>query len=402
MTGTQNNKPDTTVVTEAKSENNNKNKKRSKTLLWVSFALGIIALAWLGYYVFYLRFHEYTDDAYANGSLINLQSAIPGSVVAFYADDTDFVKEGQLLVLLDATDYQLAYGRELAALASTVLQVRQLYDSVDVNRANTESKRVTASRALYDFQNRQNLVNSQAVSKEDFTHSKDDLSIAQHDLELAESQLKVALAAAGNTSIEQHPLIEQQKERVRQAYYDLAHCAIYAPATGYVAKRAVNVGMRVTNTTNLMAIIPTDYMWVDANFKETQLTYMRIGQPATVWFDLYGSKVPFKGKVLGIASGSGSVFSIIPPQNATGNWIKIVQRLPVRVSLDAELLKKYPSRLGISAEVDINITQQDLPMLATEPSTKPVGKTRVFDIDMAKVNAEIERVIKENLQPSKP
>lgn len=401
MTGTQNNKPDITVVTEAKSENNNKNKKRSKTLLWVSFALVIIALAWLGYYVFYLRFHEYTDDAYANGSLINLQSAIPGSVVAFYADDTDLVKEGQLLVLLDATDYHIAYDRELAALASTVLQVRQLYDTVTVNQANTESKRVAAARAFYDFQNRQNLVNTQAVSNEDFIHSKDELSIAQHDLELAESQLKVALAAAGNTSIEQHPLIEQQKERVRQAYYDLVHCAIYAPATGYVAKRAVNVGMRVTNTTNLMAIIPTDYMWVDANFKETQLTYMRIGQPATVWFDLYGSKVAFKGNVLGIASGTGSVFSIIPPQNATGNWIKIVQRLPVRISLDPDLLQKYPCRLGLSAEVDVNITQQDLPMLATKPTKKPVATTNVFNIDMAKVNAEIERVIKENLNRSK-
>lgn len=375
---------------------------RSRILWLFSFGLLILGIVWVLYWFFYLQYCEFTDDAYANGNMISINSAIPGSVVAFFADDTDLVKEGQLLALLDCTEYQVAYEKELATLASVVLQVRQLYDNVKVSRANLETKQIALEKAQYDFDNRSRLVDAKAVTGEDFVHSKDDLLTAQSDFKLAEQQLHVALDAAGNTSVETHPQIEQQKGNVRTAYYNLQHCSIFAPATGYIAQRSVNVGQWATPATDLMAIIPTDYVWVDANFKETQLTYMRIGQPARVWFDIYGSKVEYKGVVLGIASGSGSVFSIIPPQNATGNWIKIVQRLPVRISLDPETVKNYPSRLGISAEVHVDITNQDLPMLALTPPTKPVGTTRVFDIDLEKVNTVIDEIIRKNLKQEQP
>lgn len=370
---------------------------RNRKLVWVTGVIILCAFLWLCYWLFYLQYHESTDDAYANGNMIYVNAAVPGSVVAFFADDTDLVQEGQLLILLDATAYRVAYEKELATLASTVLQVRQLYDSVLANQANVDNKRIAMKKALYDYDNRANLVGAKAVSNEEFIHAQDSLKMAQFDLKQAEHQLQVAQDAAGVTSIVQHPLIEQQKKNVLTAFYNLEHCSIYAPATGYVALRSVDVGQWATVTTALMAIIPTDYVWVDANFKETQLTYMRIGQPATVWFDLYGSRHPFKGKVLGIASGSGSVFSLIPPQNATGNWIKIVQRLPVRISLDPETLKHYPTRLGISAEVDVNISNQSLPLLAEIPSTKPVSKTRVYDLNFDQVNALIDAIIRKNL-----
>lgn len=372
-------------------------KPRSRALIWFTIALIIIAVAWFCYWFFYLRFHEYTDDAYANGNLININSAISGSVVAFYADDTDLVEEGQLLVLLDSTPYQVAYDRELATMGSVVLQVRQLYDTVDVNRANVENKQIALQRASFDYENRKRLVNTLAVSNEDFIHSKDDLLTAQLNVEQAQFQLQAAQSAAGNTKLVDHPLIKEQKEKVINAYYNLIHCSIYSPATGYVAQRTVQVGQWVAPNTDIMAVIPTDYVWVDANYKETQLTDMRIGQPATVWFDIYGD-VEFKGKVLGIASGSGSVFSIIPPQNATGNWIKIVQRLPVRISLDPQQIKKYPTRLGISSEVNVDITNRDLPMLAQVPSKKAIGTTRVFDLDLNEVNKVIDEIISKNLK----
>lgn len=374
---------------------------RSQLLWWLTISLVLIGLVCLALWFFYFRFHEFTDDAYANGNMININAAIPGSVVAFYCDDTQLVTEGQLIIQLDSTDYQVQFDKELAALASVVLQVRQLYNAVEVNKANVESKKSSLAKAKFDFENRLQLHHDHplSVSNEDFVHSKDDFLIAEAEVKLAEKQLETARIAVGNTPLMMHPLIEQQKSNVRAAYYNLCHCSIYAPATGYVAQRAVEVGQSVTPLVDLLAIIPADYVWVDANFKETQLTYMRIGQTATVWFDLYGSKIMYEGKVLGIASGSGSVFSLIPPQNATGNWIKIVQRLPVRISLDPRKVKEYPIRLGISAEVHVDITNQNLPRMAQIPSTQPIAVTKVFDIDMNKVNRLIEEVIQQNLNP---
>ena len=392
--------PEKKLDVPGKEVNRSSNKSRSRALWWFTLALLIAGLAWFCYWYFYLQYHESTDDAYANGNLVNINSVISEAVIAFFADDTDLVKEGQLLVQLDPTNYLLAYNRELATLASVTLQVRQLYDNVQTNRANVENKRVTLERSKFDYKNRLSLreSNPQAVANEDFVHSNQDFSAAKFDLQQAESQLEAAMAAAGNTPIEKHPLIEQQKENIRMAFYNLQHCSIFSPTTGYVAQRSVDVGEWVTPLVNLMAVIPIDYVWVDANFKETQLGKMRIGQTTTVWFDLYASKVKYEGKVIGIASGTGSVFSLIPPQNATGNWIKIVQRLPVRISLDSEKIQKFPVRLGISAEVEVDISNQDLPLLATSPPVKPVAKTRVFEINLEGVNQLMDKIVRENLK----
>jgi membrane fusion protein, multidrug efflux system len=387
-----------TVTDNKQPEKQSNNFLRSKLLIGITAAILLAGLIWLLVWIFYLQYYEFTDDAFANGNLTNINAAVSGNVVSFNVQDTDWVKEGELIVSLDRSYYQVAYEKELETLASIVLQVSQLYDQVIVNKVLVENKKTILSKSKYDYENRRQLISSKAISNEDYTHSKDDFSVAQLDLELAEAQLKSAADAAGNTSLEEHPLLEKQKSTVRLAYYNLQHCCIYAPTTGYVAKRNVGVGQWVSPTANLMTIIPSQGVWVDANFKETQLTYMRVGQPATVWFDLYGSKVQFKGKVLGIASGTGSVFSIIPPQNATGNWIKIVQRLPVRISLDPQQVEKYPIRIGISAEVDVDITNQNLPRLVNVLSKQPVVETKVFNIDFAIVDQEIENVIQNNLK----
>jgi membrane fusion protein (multidrug efflux system) len=318
--------------------------------------------------------------------------------VAFYADDTDFVTEGMLLVELDSTKYRVQYEKELAALASTVLDVSQIYDRVQVSQANTQSRQALLNATKSEYENRLSLLESKTISNDDLAHAKDDYDLAQSNLTQALRELRIAIDAAGTTSPENHPHIIEQKAKVRTAYYLLKHCSIYAPASGNIAQRTVEVGQWVRPGDNLMAIIPTDYVWVDANFKETQLTHMRIGQPTKVWFDIYGSKVIYEGKVLGIASGAGSVFSIIPPQNATGNWIKIVQRLPVRISLDAKTLKRYPTRLGISAEVDVDITNQDLPLVTNNPTpAQPIAKTQVFNLDFQEVDKIMLEIVQVNL-----
>lgn len=387
-----------------KESDNGTKKKRSRALWWFTLAIVICGIAWFCYWFFYLRYYESTDDSYGNGNLININSVISGAVVAFFADNTDLVKEGQLLVLLDRTEYEIIYRKELATLASVTLQVRQLYDNVQTSLANVKNKRAILERAKFDFETRLKLIkkNPEAVAEEDFVHAHRNYDAALFDLQQIESQLESAMAAAGNTAPEQHSKIEEQKETIRRAFYNLEHCSIFSPSTGYVAQRTVDVGEWITPLDNLMAVIPTDYVWVDANFKETQLSQMRIGQPAVTTFDLYGSDVEYKGKVIGIASGTGSIFSLIPPQNATGNWIKIVQRLPVRISLDPETVEKYPVRLGISANVSVNITNQNLPRLAISPPIKPVAQTDVFNLDLEEVNQLMDKIVHENLKKQQP
>lgn len=370
---------------------------RSKILFVTTLMLVLLAIGWFVLWFFYFRFHQRTDDAYANGNLVNINGATPGSVVAFFADDTDLVQEGQLLVLLDSTAYQIQYETALATLGATVLQVKELYDQERAAAATVAAARILFGKAQYDYENRKKLEESQAIAKEEIVHAGDDLLIAEFNLKRSEALWEAARDAIGGGPIANHPRIEEQKGRVRDAYYLLAHCRIYAPTTGFVAKRAVEVGQWISHAENLMAVIPMDYLWVDANYKETQLRRMRIGQSAEVSFDLYGSSVKYKGKVLGIGSGTGSVFSIIPPQNATGNWIKIVQRLPVRISLDPEQVRKYPPRLGISARVNVDITEQNLPRLAQSPHTRPIAKTKVFELDFKEAEERLEKVIRENL-----
>lgn len=374
-----------------------KNNSHTRSILWLTLVVLAIAIAWFLLWFFHFRFQEYTDDAYANGNMVNVTSVVNGMPIAFFADNTDLVKEGQLLVTLDKTPFQITFNREFEVLQSTILQINQLYENVQANHANVERLVATANKVRFDYQNREKLVNDSAVSVEDFTHAKDDLTIAEASLLQAKAQLKAAEDALGNTPLANHPMIEAQKAVVRTAFYNLYHCDIYAPVTGYVAQRSVQAGQGVKTDTFMMAIIPTEGMWVDANFKETQLTDMRVGQPAIVTVDLYGSAVEFKGIVGGIASGTGSVFSLIPPQNATGNWIKIVQRLPVRIYLDKEQMEKFPLRLGLSCAVYVDITNTDLPMLVQKPAKRVIEKTSVYQINLENLELKMNEIVDQNI-----
>jgi len=372
------------------------NGNRKKTMIRLIIILILISLFVLVYWFFFLRNRVSTDDAYVNGYMVNVTSEISGITNAFYADNTDFVKKGALLVTFDRTDYELALEEAKTALALAVRQVVQLKEDVSQAGAEIEAQALKYQKAIFDFENRQGLVESLAVTEEDFEHAQIAMESERQFLSVYHHKMQKALSALGETTLENHPIVENAKAHLRQAFINLQRTSIFAPVDGFIAKRSVEVGKWVNPKDALMAIISLDNAWVDANFKETQMEWIRIGQTVNMISDLYGSRVPFHGKVLGITPGSGSVFSLLPPQNATGNWIKIVQRIPVRISLDKDELQKNPLLLGLSIDATVDISDQSGKFLHEIPPNGPVVTTAIYEISQDEINAMIEKIVAEN------
>jgi membrane fusion protein (multidrug efflux system) len=330
------------------------NPAKRKRLLAVLAVIFIVAgIAWAIHWFIYGLSHETTDDAYVAGNLIRVTPRISGTVVAVLADDTDHVKQGQVLVKLDDTDARLTLDRAEADLGETVRRISQAFESRTQQTANLAVKQRALEQAEADLTRRKQAVAIQAVSKEEAEHARIDRDKAKAELDLARAQLAASSAAVSGTSVETHPAVKQAEARLREAWLALNRCEIRAPADGLVAKRSVQIGQQVAPGVGLMAIVPMSQLWVEANFKEDQLKSMMVGQPVHLVSDLYGSNVTFHGTVAGLSPGTGSVFSLLPPQNASGNWIKIVQRLPVRIALDAKELTDHPLRVGLSMQVEV-------------------------------------------------
>ena len=307
----------------ATQETPNSNPKRKRWLLILLAVVILAGLASVAWEVLYGRWHEDTDDAYVNGNVVQITPQITGTVVSIGADDGDLVQKGQVLVKFDPSDADIALQQAEANLARTVRQVRGLFSNVDGYKADVATKKVALAKAEADFKRRQNLANDGAISQEELAHARDALDTARSSLTNAEQQLDTNRALVDDTVIASHPDVKAAAAKLRQAYLDDARAVIIAPVTGYVAKRTVQVGQRVQPGAALMAVIPLDQVWIDANFKETQLKHMRIGQPVEIRSDLYGSDVKYSGTVDSLGVGTGSAFSLLPAQNATGNWIKI-------------------------------------------------------------------------------
>lgn len=374
-----------------------KKKKRNRIILKIVLTLLLAALATTLYWYLFIRLHESTDDAYIAGNTVNLMSPQNGTVTAIYADNTDFVKKGQLLLELDPTLYQLAFDTAQVELALAARQVKQLFEAVKQRKADLTLKEADLKRAQQDFDSRNALRDTQAISTEDLNHAQANLNVAQASLNLTKHELNSAIAALGFTPIQEHPRIENAKIALKEAYVNLKRCKILAPVSGYIAQRRIQIGEWITPTRALLSIIPLEQIWVDANFKETELSDIRIGQPATIESDMYGSSLLFHGKVLGITAGTGSVFSLIPPQNATGNWIKIVQRVPVRIALDLDEIEKNPLVLGLSAYVVVDTSNQAGERLASHPLHEPIFTTTVYQVPMEPAEELIQAIIQSNL-----
>jgi membrane fusion protein, multidrug efflux system len=373
------------------------NTKRNRIVGYLLLFFGLLGIIAFILWWELFRNHVATDDAYVNGNMVVVSSRQDGTAIAFYADDTDFVKQGQLLVELDPTDYVLYFEQTKTALELAARQVRSLYEEVREREADVLYRMALHGRNLTDYNNRNALVGAQAVSKEDYTHSQADLDAAQASLDLAIHQLAGAKARLGSGPLPNHPSIEQAKYNVREAYLGVKRCSIFAPVSGFVAKRTVQAGTSIKATTPLLAVIPLDYIWIDANFKETQLTYIRIGQPVEVTADIYGRHVVYEGRVGGIQGGSGAVFSLLPPQNATGNWIKIVQRVPVRIYLNPQQIQEHPLLLGLSVYARVDISNTDGLFLAQQVPEEALMTTDVFDVPFDSLDALLDTLVEKNL-----
>ncbi len=368
----------------------------SRTLIACAVFL-MIGIAWLIYWLAWGRYFESTTDAYVNGNMISLNSQITGNVNGIYADDTQFVAQGQLLVTLDETDALVSLEMAKDNLASTVRNVVSLFAQTKEVEAQIVAKQADYLVAVEDYERRQNLIDEGGVSTEDLQTSEAKMISAEEELNVMEYRHEALLAEVQNTTVQDHPRVQQAKDDVNAAYLTLKRCKIKSPANGLIAQRSAQVGMRVKPETPLLAVIPLDQMWVDANYKEVQLKKMRIGQAVRLKSDMYGRDVIFEGKIIGIGGGTGSVFSILPPQNATGNWIKIVQRLPVRIGLNADQLKNHPLRLGLSMDVRVDLRNQTLPLIPKTIIEAIQYKTTIFDDQEDGVDELIEKILEKNL-----
>ncbi|MFJ4195917.1 efflux RND transporter periplasmic adaptor subunit [Pseudomonas sp. NPDC089534] len=371
-------------------------RKRKAMLAGLAVAVAVACAGVWGYHQFYGRFSESTDDAYVNGNVVEITPLVTGTVVSIGADDGDLVHEGQVLVNFDPNDAEVGLQSAQAKLARTVRQVRGLYSNVDGMKAQVNAQQAEVQKAQDNFSRRKNLAAGGAISQEELSHARDDLTSAQNALANAKQQLKTTSALVDDTVVSSHPDVMAAAAELRQAYLNNARSTLIAPVTGYVAKRTVQLGQRVQPGTALMAVIPLDQLWIDANFKETQLRDMRIGQPVEIESDIYGSDVKYSGTVDSLGAGTGSAFALLPAQNATGNWIKIVQRVPVRIHINAEELAKHPLRVGLSTNVEVNLHDQSGPVLAQQPPQKASFTTSVYDRQLSEADAMITQLIHDN------
>jgi len=379
------------------SATNPSNGKRRRILLLITLIFIVIGASWTAYWVLVLAKREKTDDAYVNGNRVVISAQVSGTVIAVLADDTQLVNAGQVLVKLDPIDAQTALSRSASALAQTVRQVRQQKATATQYDSEIETRRLELARAQIDLAKREPLVADHAIAGEEVRHAQESVQLARAALTQAERQSLSAHALVDGTPVESNPAVLQAKDVYRDAWIAAQRNAVVAPVTGYVAERSVQLGQHIQAGEALMTVKPLHALWVDANFKEVQLRNLRIGQKTEVRSDLYGGSFIFHGHVEGMSAGTGAAFSLLPPQNASGNWIKVVQRVPVRILIDDNDLIKSPLRVGLSATVTVDTTSREGPVLATQASDRPVGDTQVYTQDLEKANAEADAVVRRNL-----
>lgn len=387
------------------------NPVRKRLMLLATGVFVLIAIAYAVWWWIVGSHYESTDDAYVHGNLVQITPQVPGTVIAIEADDTETVKAGSPLIRLDPADTDVALQQAEAKLAQTVRQVRTLYvqndalaADIQVRQADIERAQADLSRARSDLARRQTLAKTGGVSGEEILHAETTLKsaesgVAQAKASLVASQAKLATnqALTHGTSVEHHPDVLEAAANMRNAWLASSRTVLPAPVDGTIARRSVQVGQRVAPGNTLLNVVPLDQVWVEANFKEGQLRYMRVGQPVVLTADLYGGSVKYRGKVVGLDAGTGSAFALLPAQNATGNWIKVVQRVPVRIAIDPQDIKDHPLRIGLSIDAEVDIAKQEGPALTQAVRTEPVWTTRAFEPDHGEADALIKKIIEANL-----
>ncbi|TXI17126.1 MAG: biotin/lipoyl-binding protein [Ottowia sp.] len=385
--------------------------RRKPALLSVTALVLLAGLAWGAYDWLVLSHYQETDNAYVQGNVVQITPQQGGTVTAIYADETDRVSAGQPLVRLDGADAQVALAQAEAALGQAVRQVRTLYVNnhslaaqVRLREADVAKARSQLATAEQDVARRQGLVAGGAVSGEELAHARAQVSAAQSTLTAAQAaasaareQLASNQALTEGTPVAEHPSVLTAAAKLREAWLAAHRTSIPAPVSGYVGKRSVQLGQRVAPGAPLMTVVALEQVWVDANFKENQLRQIRVGQPVRLTADVYGGKAVFDGKVAGLGIATGAASALLPAQNATGNWIKVVQRVPVRIALDPEQLKAHPLRVGLSMLARVDVREQQGPALAEAPRGEPLAQTAVFADAGQGAEQRVREIIARNL-----
>lgn len=369
--------------------------KRKIAMILLGSAFLLLGLLWLIYWLIWGQFEEYTDDAYVSGNMVQLMPQIAGTVIEINTDDTQLVKKGQVLIKLDPSDCEIALQRAKADLAQTVRQVRQYFEQEAQAQQKVLLDKANLVKAQLDLQRRLSLIGTRAVSREDMQHYKTAVESAQAEYNVSVHQLASAKALVKNTTLYHHPLVETAKANFKNAYLNWQRTIIVSPITGYVAKRTIQPGQQVSMNSVMLAIIPLHDTWVDANYKESSLNKLRVNQPVQLYADAY-PEITYHGTVEGLNAGTGSAFALLPPQNATGNWIKIVQRLPVRIRLDDKELQKNPLQLGLSMRVTVDTHDKKGHRMPLKANTQFKLETAVYARQLKNAAALMNKILKEN------
>ena len=382
--------------TDTQKSSNNKSQQRKKGLSIFILLLLLILIGSAAYWYFFIKGFEETEDAYVNGNQVMVSAQVAGNISKINVDNMDPVQAGDVLLELDDTNAKLSFEQAKSNLANAVRQVSQLNYTVKQLKSAVRANEITLAQAQGNLNRRVQLVKDGAIDKESFQHAKEAVELAKANLTTSQNQLEANQALLLDGPLSEQPQIQSAVSNFKQAWLNLERTKIRSPIKGYVARRNAQVGQAVSVGGALMAVVTTDQMWLDANFKETQLTHMRIGQPVEIHFDLYGKDKTFNGKVVGIEMGTGSAFSLLPTQNATGNWIKVVQRVPVRIQLDPQQLAENPLRIGLSATVKVNVSDSQGETLRDQAPATTLYSTNVLQYDESAVNNLIESIIRDN------
>ena len=382
--------------TDTQTSSNNKSQQRKKGLSIFILLLLLIAIGSAAYWFFFIKGFEETEDAYVSGNQVMVSSQVAGNISKINVDNMDPVQAGDVLLELDDTNAKLSFEQAKSNLANSVRQISQLNYTVKQLKSAVRANEITLAQAQGNLNRRVQLVKDGAIDKESFQHAKEAVELAKANLTTSQNQLEANQALLLDGPLSEQPQIQSAVNNLKQAWLNLERTKIRSPIKGYVARRNAQVGQAVSVGGALMAVVTTDQMWLDANFKETQLTHMRIGQPVKIHFDLYGKDKTFDGKVVGIEMGTGSAFSLLPTQNATGNWIKVVQRVPVRIQLDPQQLAENPLRIGLSATVKVNVSDSQGETLRNQAPSTTLYSTNVLQYDESAVNNLIESIIRDN------
>jgi membrane fusion protein, multidrug efflux system len=369
------------------------NGKRRRIMGMLIAGFLLLGIGWALLQVLVWSKREKTDDAYVSGNQVRVSSQVGGTIVEVFARNTSRVSAGQVLARLDPTDAQQALDGAEAALAQSVRQVRQRTAETGGLDALIEARALELKRAQDDLARREPLLADKAVSAEEVMHLRDTVAMARAQLQQARGQGSASHALVDGLPIRQNPLVNQQRTAYRDAWLALKRTAIVAPVSGYVVQRSVQLGQHISPGEPLMTVIPLQDLWLDANFKESQLRNLRIGQKAEIVTDQYGGGVVYHGHVTGLLAGTGAAFSLLPPQNASGNWIKVVQRVPVKIALDPKELAEHPLRIGLSTTATVDTRDHSGAVLAPEDVSDVNETTSAYGADLAAADAAAEAII---------